>query len=130
MRIVVDCNVVVSAARIDGVCRNVIDRVVRQHEIVLSEPILTEYETVAERPRHALYRAVLRANIAAIERLAVFVEPGSVVFGLRDPDDEIYLATAAAGGAALITGNSRDFTEPRYGSVEFFSPRSFLDHVT
>jgi len=130
MRIVVDCNVVVSAARIDGVCRNVIDRVVRQHEIVLSEPILTEYETVAERRRHALYRAVLRAIIAEIERLAVFVEPGSVVFGLRDPDDEIYLATAAAGGAALITGNSRDFTEPRYGSVEVFSPRSFLDHVT
>ena len=130
MRIVVDCNVVVSAARIDGVCRNVIDRVVRQHEIVLSEPILTEYETVAERRRHALYRAVLRAIIAEIERLAVFVEPGSVVFGLRDPDDEIYLATAAAGGAALITGNSRDFTEPRYGSVEVFSPRSFLDYVT
>ena len=130
MRIVVDCNAVVSAARIDGVCRKVIDRVVRQHEIVLSEPILTEYETVAERPRHALHRAVLRANIAEIERLAVFVEPGSVVFGLRDPDDEIYLATAAAGGAALITGNSRDFTEPRYGSVEVFSPRSFLDHVT
>ena len=130
MRIVVDCNVVVSAARIDGVCRNVIDRVVRQHEIVLSEPILTEYETVAERPRHPLYRAVLRANIAEIERMAVFVEPESVVFGLRDPDDEIYLATAAAGGAALITGNSRDFTEPRYGSVEVFSPRSFLDDVT
>ena len=42
MRIVVDCNVVVSAARVDGVYRNVIDRVVRQHEIVLSEPILTE----------------------------------------------------------------------------------------
>lgn len=129
MRVVVDCNVVVSAAHIDGVCRNVIDNVVRQHEIVPSEPILAEYETVAERPRHALYRVALRANIAEIERLAVFVEPASVVFGLRDPDDEIYLATAAAGGAALITGNSRDFTEKRYGSVEVFSPRSFLERA-
>ena len=52
------------------------------------------------------------------------------MFGPRDPNDEIYLATAAAGGAALITGNSRDFPEPRYGSVEVFVPRSFLDHVT
>lgn len=41
MKVVIDCNVLVSAARIDGVCRKVIDRVVRQHEIVLSDPILT-----------------------------------------------------------------------------------------
>ncbi len=108
----------------------VIDRVVRQHEIVLSEPILTEYETVAERPKHALHRETLRANIGEMERLAVFVEPEAVVFGLRDPDDEIYLATATAGGAVLITGNSRDFTEPYYGSVEVLSPRSFLDQTT
>ena len=130
MKVVIDCNILVSAARIDGVCRKVIDRVVRQHEIVLSEPILTEYETVAERPKHALYHAALQANIGEIKRLAVFIEPGTVVFGLRDPDDEIYLATATAGGAVLITGNSRDFTEPRYGSVEVFSPRSFLEQMT
>ena len=130
MKIVIDCNVLVSAARIDGACREVIDRVVRQHEIVLSDAILAEYETVAERPKHALYRAVLRATIGELERLAVFVEPEAAVFGLRDPDDEIYLATATAGGAVLITGNSRDFTEPRYGSVEVFSPRSFLDQTT
>ena len=129
MRVVVDCNVVVSAARINGVCREVVDRVVRQHEIVLSEPVLAEYETVAERPRHARYRAALRANITELERLAVFLEPASLVFGLQDPDDEIYLATATAGGAALITGNSRDFTERRYGSVEVFSPRFFLDYL-
>ena len=47
MRVVLDCNVLVSAARIDGACREVIDRVVRQHEIVLSAPILSEYEAVA-----------------------------------------------------------------------------------
>ena len=33
MRVVIDCNVLVSAARIDGVCRAVIDTVVRHHEI-------------------------------------------------------------------------------------------------
>ena len=58
------------------------------------------------------------------------VELADAVFGLRDPEDEIYLATATAGGAVLITGNSRDFTEPRYGSVEVYSPRAFLDQVT
>ena len=30
MKVVIDCNVLVSAARVDGVCREVIDRVVRR----------------------------------------------------------------------------------------------------
>ncbi len=60
MRVVLDCNVLVSAARIDGTCREVIDRIVRQHEIVLSEPILSEYEAVAGRRGQAPYREAMQ----------------------------------------------------------------------
>ena len=77
MKVVLDCNVIVSAARIDGTCRAVVDRVVRHHDIVLSEPILAEYVDVADRPRQATYRQGLRAVIDEIERLAVIVEPAS-----------------------------------------------------
>ena len=129
MRVVLDCNVIVSAARIDGTCRTVVDRVVRSHDIVLSQPVLEEYEAVAARPKQAAYRNALRAVIAEIERLALIVEPADIAFGLRDPDDEVYLATAMTGSAVLITGNARDFTEPRYGSVEVLSPRTFLDRT-
>ena len=130
MRIVLDCNVLVAAARIDGTCREVIDRVVRQHEIVLSEPILSEYKAVAGRRGQAPYRDTMNFVISEIERLAALVEPANIVFGLRDPDDEVYLATAVAGDAVLITGNTRDFTEARYGSVDVWSPRAFLDRTT
>ena len=126
MRVVLDCNVLVSAARVDGTCRALLDRVVRRHDIVLSQPILAEYAAVAERPRQAPYRDALRAIIAEIKHMAVIIEPADKVYGLRDPDDEVYLATAEADGAALITGNTRDFTEPRYGTVEVLTPRAFL----
>ena len=129
MRVVLDCNVLVSAARVDGTCREVINRVVLAHEIVLSKPILSEYKAVAERRSQRPFRDVLNFVISDIERLAVVVEPASVVFGIRDPDDEVYLATAVAGGATLITGNTRDFTQARYGSVEVWSPRAFLDRA-
>lgn len=127
MRVVLDCNVLVSAARGGGTCRKVIDRVVRQHEIVLSDPILSEYEAVAKRPSQEPYRETMEFLLGEIVRLAVFVEPANVAYGLRDPDDEVYLATAAAAVANLITGNTRDFAEARYGTVEVWSPRAFLD---
>ena len=129
MRVVLDCNVVVSAARVDGTCREVIDKVVREHAVVLSGPVLSEYQAIARRPSQAPYRDTMEFVIREIEQLAIVVEPADVVFGLRDPDDEVYLATAVAGGPLLITGNTRDFTEARYGPVEVWSPRDFLDRA-
>ena len=129
MKVVLDCNVLISAGQTDGTCRKVIDRVVRNHQIILSAPILSEYIAVASRPRLIPYFNTLKLLIRGIEQLAVIVEPVNFEFGLRDSDDEVYLATAAAGGAVLITGNIRDFTEPRYGSVEVWSPRDFLNRT-
>lgn len=129
MKVVLDCNVLVSAGQTDGTCREVIDRVIRIHQIILSTPILSEYITVAGRPRLIPYFSTLMSLIQGIEQLAVIVEPANLEFGLRDSDDEVYLATAAAGGAVLITGNMRDFTEPRYGPVDVWSPRVFLDRT-
>ena len=80
-------------------------------------------------PSQASHRDTLSFVIGEIERLAVTVEPATLKFGLRDPDDEVYRATAASGGAILITGNTRDFTQPRYGPVEILSPRLFLDRT-
>ena len=129
MRVVIDCNVLVSAARSEGVCRKVIIEAVRHYEIVLSDPIVDEYEMIAQRQKHVPYRDNLRTIIRQLEQLAIVVEPAEVTFGLKDPDDEVYLASAVAGGAVLITGNRRDFTEPHYGPVEVFSPRAFLDRT-
>lgn len=64
MRVVLDCNVLISAARTDGVCRAVVVEVVRHHEIVLSAPILEEYRAVAMRPKHASSRRTALAGEA------------------------------------------------------------------
>ena len=79
MRVVLGCNVVVSAVSVDGVCRKVIDRIVRDHEIVLSAPILSEYLPIARQPFQAPYRETMEFVIREIERLAILVEP------TRDP---------------------------------------------
>ena len=49
--------------------------------------------------------------------------PERVSFGLVDPSDEVYLATAVAGSAELVaTGNSRHVTAAAYGAVRLVSP--------
>ena len=95
MKIVIDCIVPVAAARIDGVCRRVIDVVVRRHEIVLSESVVAEYGTVAEQPRHATCRDSLSAAIRHLDRVAILVESANVTFGLSNEDDEVYGKSAA-----------------------------------
>lgn len=129
MNVVIDCNVLVSASRTGGVCRQVVEHVVRWHTVVVSDPIRAEYEAIAERPKQARFRDALRALVAELDRGAVVVEPANLIFGLRDRQDEVYLATAVSADAILITGNRRDFTLPRYGSVTVLSPRAFLDTV-
>jgi putative PIN family toxin of toxin-antitoxin system len=128
MRVVLDCNVLISAARTDGVCRTVIVEAVRHHEVVLSIPILKEYRAVAIRSKHAPAHQTALAVIAELESIALLVEPAELPQSLTDPDDAIYLGTALAGKAdALITGNVRDFPEKACGSVRIMTPRAFLD---
>lgn len=130
MRVVLDCNVLISAARTDGVCRRVVVEAVRHHEIVLSGPILAEYREVAAGPKHVRWRDTLMTMSSLLASLALEVEPDGRGFGLPDPDDEVYLATALAGNAgALITGNSRHFPAGSYDGIAILSPRQFLDHV-
>lgn len=129
MRVVIDCNVVVSGARSRGVCGDVLVEALHRHRVVLADDIVHEYRIVAARPRHAAYRDALFEIVGELERAALFVEPADVVFGLRDPHDEVYLQTAAVAGDALVTGNRRDFVQPVYGPINVFSPRRFLDEV-
>jgi putative PIN family toxin of toxin-antitoxin system len=128
VRIVLDCNVVVAAARTDGVCRSVLLKVVRDHEVILSTPIIGEYRSVGARRKHRPYHRTMLAITDRLERVAELVEPRpGASFGLSDPDDEIYLATALAGQAdVLVTGNIRHFPASHYGSIAVLRPADFL----
>jgi putative PIN family toxin of toxin-antitoxin system len=127
VKVVLDCNVVIAAARTDGVCRTVLLDVVRRHQLVLSAPIIEEYRSVGARPKHKRYHRTMSAMTDLLEQVALIFEPAEGSFGLDDPDDEIYLATAfAAQAETLITGNLRHFPAPRYGSIEILGPADFL----
>lgn len=130
MRLVLDCNVIIAAGLTRGTCAAVVELAVRSHEIVVSDGVVMEYRAVAQRPKHERAHQALKSILDSIDEVAFWVEPTTETFDLVDPDDEIFLQTAVAGGAvALVTGNRKHFPAASYTGVEVLSPAAFLERV-
>ncbi|MCP4402585.1 MAG: putative toxin-antitoxin system toxin component, PIN family [bacterium] len=129
MRIVVDCNVIISAGITpQGSCARVIEQVLGFHEWITSVPILEEYHEVIRRPRFAPYRSLLEGIVDRVEEVGIVVLPVDAInASLPDLDDEIYLKTAfSANASVLITGNLKHFPLRKYENTHVLSPREFL----
>lgn len=86
----------------------------RQFELLLSVPLILEYEAVMTRPQH-LAACVSSAEVGhVLDDLATVARPVRRAFRWRprlsDPDDDMVLETAINGSAsAIVTFNQRDF---------------------
>ena len=129
MIVILDTNVVVSALLTDrGVCAQILDALfARQFDVTVSDPIVAEYEEVLARPHLRISREKAASFLAYIHDNAILTTPLNETFGLPDPDDEIFLVTAAAAGADyLVTGNLRHFPPALRRGVRVISPAEFL----
>ena len=132
MRVVIDCNVVVSAALTpSGTCRLAVAEATRNHEILLSDAILSEYRDVAGRPKFPpTVRERLHALIEEIAAHAMFIPAPAMsdLPSMPDEDDVIYVIVAVIANAdVIVTGNTAHFIEPTYGRALVVSAREFLD---
>ena len=106
MRVVLDCNVLISAGiSKSGTCGRVIDEVIRYHQWYFSRPTLREFFSVIKYPHLKQYWRKLKAVEKALRKAAIEVKPDPTPIDLPDPDDAVYLQTAVAARAdVLITG--------------------------
>lgn len=115
--LVLDTDVVVAALRSDrGASRQLLLAALnRQFELLLSVPLILEYEAVLTRPHHLAACGLNSAEVARVlDDLAAVAKPVRFAFRWRpklpDPDDDMVLETAMNGGAdAIVTFNQRDF---------------------
>ncbi len=137
IRAVVDCSVVVTAALTGGKCAELLRRARLRDgfELVWSPAIVAECLRVIEYPKLAAkFRTdarllVERAATAAI-MVATDVLPALDVVK-ADPSDNVYLATALAGGARwVVTGNTRHLTPlDGYAGLRIVGPTVFLSEL-
>lgn len=134
IRAVLDGNVVITAALSAGKCAELLSRTRRRDgfELVWSPPIVTECLRVIEYPKFTgkfrtdprllVERATASAHMVATDLLPAI----DVV--KADPSDNVYLATAMAGGARwVVTRNTRHLTRlDGYAGLRIVEPAVFL----
>jgi putative PIN family toxin of toxin-antitoxin system len=119
LRLVLDTDVVVAGFRSDrGASRQILLAALeRQFVILVSVPLMLEYESVLTRPEQMSETGLTAEETdAVLDALSAVIEPVQLRFlwrpKLKDPTDEMVLETAFNGHAdCLVTFNTRHLKE-------------------
>ena len=137
MRVVLDTNVLIAAARSRRGASNAVlvhafqDRFDR----LVSVPLFLEYEQALTRAELLLETGIRMADVSMfLSDIARIVEPVELHFlwrpQLPDPGDEMVLETAVNGRAdVLVTHNERDFVGAESFGVTVLTPARFLTRM-
>jgi putative PIN family toxin of toxin-antitoxin system len=114
---VLDTDVLVAAFRSDaGASRQILEAALdRRFELLLSVPLMFEYEAVLSRPEHLAVSGASTHDVRdVLDGLAAVGKRVRLAFrwrpALPDPNDDMVLETAINGQAhAIVTFNQRDF---------------------
>jgi putative PIN family toxin of toxin-antitoxin system len=116
MNVLVDSNVLISAALRDGLPERVVQYVATHDDCrwIATPEILDEYVMVLRRPKFHLSSEVLQ-DWTSLVRLRTITIPSPPI-GLRlprDPTDEIFLAAAVASQADYLITGDKDLLQSR-----------------
>ena len=132
MTVTLDSSVLIAAyvARA-GVCAELLEDVLRRHQLILSQHILEE---VRRKLAHKFLfpPRLVAAVVDSLAKAAAIVTPTSLPNDTcRDPADVPVLGTAVAGGAEFLITVDKDLLDlQRYGRVEIIRPGEFWARVT
>lgn len=131
---VLDTSVLVAALRsASGASRQLIMAALgKKFELLLSVPLMIEYESVLTRKEHLKAAGLKTAEVKELlDALAAVAEPVVPSFRwrpmLRDPNDDMVFEAALNGQAdLLVTFNKRDFEQPALRNLRIVSPGEAL----
>jgi uncharacterized protein len=131
LRLVVDTNVVVSAAlKPDGLQRTVLLlAITKPARLYITDAIMAEYREVPARPRINIRKGLQQQMLQLIRRHSYALKSARPLQVTSDPDDNKFLECADAARADyLVTGNQRHF--PKFWKkTKVITSREFISIV-
>lgn len=131
MRIALDANVLVSAVATRGLCADIVNLVLAEHELILGATVLRALKTVL-RQTLRVPAEMIREYDELLRREAVVVGKATALsVAIRDKSDVAVLAEAVAGGAEVLVTGDRDLLEIAGQSpVRIQTPRELWVQLT
>ncbi|MEQ9098103.1 MAG: putative toxin-antitoxin system toxin component, PIN family [Imperialibacter sp.] len=131
MRVVFDCNVLISALLNNtSTSGQALLKAKQSDVILLSTPVLAELINVAMRPKFDKYASIeVRLEFTKeYESLATLLPVTHKVKVCRDPKDDMYLELALSGKAdCIVTGDPDLQVLSPFKNIPIISPREFLE---
>jgi len=134
MRVVIDTNVVISRfLSPTGTPAQIFEQwQLNAFELVLSEPILAEFQKVLEyeriQARHHMAPEEITEVINGFRQFAVLVDVKERLAVIEeDPEDDRFLECAVAGSAeVIVSGDAHLLDLKEYRGIQILSPAAFL----
>ena len=131
LRLVIDTNVVVSAAlKPEGLQRTVVLLAMTKPALwYVSDPIVSEYAMVLARPELKIRKSLRQQLLQLMKNHTRVVSPSRLAQVTSDPADNMFVECADAARADyLVTGNQRHF--PKFWkNTKIISSREFLSVI-
>jgi putative PIN family toxin of toxin-antitoxin system len=124
VRIFLDTNVLASALTTRGLCADLLQSVLAEHELIIGVRVLEELDDILPR-KFLLPAEIVKEFLELLKREGTLVTHAvSVQLNLRDADDERILANALAGSAdVFVTGDRELLALKKVKGVPIVSPR-------
>jgi uncharacterized protein len=124
VKFALDTNVLVSAFATRGLCSDILNLVLAEHELILGVTVLAESQRVL-RQKMRVPAETTRELIAFLRRQAVVAGKATALpLAIRDASDAPVLAEAVAGGAeVLVTGDQDLLAVAGQSPIRILTPR-------
>lgn len=130
MRVALDTNVLVAAVATRGLCADVVNLIMAEHELILGEAVLTELKRVLRKkmrvPSVVLdeFESLLRRESRVVPKAKAFV------VAIRDKSDIPVLSEAIAGNTEILITGDRDLLDiAEQLPLQILTPRAWWEQL-
>lgn len=126
MRVVLDTNVIIAAFASRGLCADIFEVCLENHNLIVSDFILSEVVKNLNN-KLQLPKSLSQEIIDYLRDVSSSVEPDKVDKSIcRDKDDVMIIGTALSGKAqCIITGDNDLLILRKYSGISIVTPREF-----